>query len=284
MGQTISASIFASFSVVLAQALSVVRELMTPSKLPTPGERLRAARKALGLSTAELGKRVAEYLQRPRPISASAIRNQENGTNGIPYSLMKAYSSVLGIETSELFFGRDNEFDFNPKTTEDEKWYRHISNEIFVPFCGEISSGWDEPTISNFLDGKNGIDFSLGEISSTKLSCYLVWDDSLEPDYRRGDILVVSELSEVTVQDGDHVLVIAAIGSVTARSLRQISSVGDDFVLLGIGSRKLQPMVLNADIGPFLDGVVVATVRRRREGGSALTIPKSLTLDAIRDE
>lgn len=65
----------------------------------TPGERLRARREERGLSAAELAQRVGR--------SESAVRNQENGTNGIPATLARKYASALGTTAAWILYGDD---------------------------------------------------------------------------------------------------------------------------------------------------------------------------------
>lgn len=61
------------------------------------GERLRNLRKEKGLSTPQLAERVGK--------SESAVRNQENGTNGIPPGLAAKYARVLGTTAAYLLYG-----------------------------------------------------------------------------------------------------------------------------------------------------------------------------------
>lgn len=63
----------------------------------TPGERLRRLREAKGLSAAALGARVGR--------SESAVRNQENNTNGIPPGLAAKYAHVLGTTAGHILYG-----------------------------------------------------------------------------------------------------------------------------------------------------------------------------------
>lgn len=67
------------------------------SVMNTPGSRLREARKRLGMSANDLAVHVGR--------SASAVRNQENGTNGIPSDLAAQYAAVLGVEPQWLLYG-----------------------------------------------------------------------------------------------------------------------------------------------------------------------------------
>ncbi len=63
----------------------------------TPGARLRSLRTARGLSAVELAERVGR--------SESAVRNQENGTNGIPPKLAALYAQALGSSAAFILYG-----------------------------------------------------------------------------------------------------------------------------------------------------------------------------------
>lgn len=65
----------------------------------TPGERLRQKRQERGLSAEDLAARVGR--------SVSAVRNQENGTNGIPAPLARKYAAALGTTPGWLLYGHE---------------------------------------------------------------------------------------------------------------------------------------------------------------------------------
>lgn len=65
-----------------------------------PGDRLRARRRDTGLSAKELALRVG--------ISESAVRNQENNTNGIKPELAQVYARILKTTPEWLLYGRDD--------------------------------------------------------------------------------------------------------------------------------------------------------------------------------
>ncbi|MDO1560397.1 helix-turn-helix domain-containing protein [Brevundimonas sp. 2R-24] len=67
--------------------------------MSTPGERLREKRREMGLSAADLAARVGR--------SEAAVRNQENGTNGIPAGLAVKYAAILGTSVGYLLDGVD---------------------------------------------------------------------------------------------------------------------------------------------------------------------------------
>lgn len=63
----------------------------------TPGSRLRRARRKLNKSAGDLARLAG--------VSASAVRNQENGTNGIPAKAAEAYAAALGVTPQWILFG-----------------------------------------------------------------------------------------------------------------------------------------------------------------------------------
>jgi transcriptional regulator with XRE-family HTH domain len=69
------------------------------------GARLRSTRLAAGLTGQDLSRRASLVLSRDKPLHASALRNQENGTNGIPARLAEAYADILGVSPGWLLFG-----------------------------------------------------------------------------------------------------------------------------------------------------------------------------------
>jgi SOS-response transcriptional repressor LexA len=87
----------------------------------TAGERLRAKREERGLSAAELAQRVGR--------SESAVRNQENGTNGIPPALAKKYAQALGTTAAWILYG-----DETPASTPEPEM-------AVLPVLGAIQAG-----------------------------------------------------------------------------------------------------------------------------------------------
>lgn len=62
------------------------------------GERLRGARRSAGITVRDMAARLK--------MSESGIRNQENGTNGIPAALAPAYAEAYGVSPEWILFGR----------------------------------------------------------------------------------------------------------------------------------------------------------------------------------
>lgn len=85
---------------ISASEAETIRAYLAETEIPedTTGSRLRFARRATGISTGELAKRVQ--------LSESAVRNQENSTNGIPAALAPKYARELGVTPEWLLYGR----------------------------------------------------------------------------------------------------------------------------------------------------------------------------------
>lgn len=62
-----------------------------------PGQRLRARRKQLNMSSQALAQKVG--------VSASSVRGHENGQNGIPRDMAPKYAEALGVTPAWLLFG-----------------------------------------------------------------------------------------------------------------------------------------------------------------------------------
>ncbi len=65
------------------------------------GGRLRFARKRAAMTARTLSERVG--------LSESAVRNQENGTNGIPRQLLIQYAEILDVSVSWLLTGTEGD-------------------------------------------------------------------------------------------------------------------------------------------------------------------------------
>lgn len=159
----------------------------------TPGQRLRRIRREKGLSATELGRRAARIGGREKPISASAIRNQENGTNGIPYSLLIAYAEVLGVQSRWLLFGEEAD---KPE---------EVAYGVSVQ--GIISAGWHEETP---VPPGHEQTLSVDVEGYQTLFAYEVADDSLVPTYPRGTFLICTPAYDVGIRDRDHVILTTA--------------------------------------------------------------------------
>lgn len=251
----------------------------------TIGERLRRRRRELGISTAEFGRLAARAAGRPKPISASAIRNQENGTNGIPYALVDPYAEILKVPAAWLLWGVS---DATPPPPDDG-----LAGDMAplreIRVADSISAGWTEVETSQtpitlFMD--------IPAWEGVPLVAYEVVGDSLAPLYARGTYLICAPARATGVRDGDHIIVwrVDNLGGleVPLRTLREVKALGlassTSADLLSLGATSQPPIRWftngSADLGGhiYAEAVVVATYRiippLRR--GRPLTVPDYL--------
>jgi transcriptional regulator with XRE-family HTH domain len=237
-----------------------------------PGARLRHARKQAGLSTAELGKLAAEVLGRPKPISASAVRNQENGTNGIPYSLLEAYAKALNRDVWDIFFPAEAPSD-RPELPGDDLGV-NVEN-IYVPILGEVSGGWEEVVLGVGLKGrKDAVLFTSDLVDGRYLGAFEVRDDTLEPLYSKGDIVIAADASSIPIMDGDHVVATSFVGKIAVVSVRRLTCLGEKLLLLPIGARSQAPIELVSGEVPLIDAVIIAKIHWFSRSQEPIHVPK----------
>lgn len=261
----------------------------------TPGQRLRAARRAAGLSAAELGERAALIAARDKPVSPSAVRNQENGTNGIPWTLVVAYAKVLGVSAQWLLFGRESSDagehevpQADVPTAETESSGEESIDNLEIEVVGPISASWEEfmPLSQEEYSSPYGyyLYIDVAGFWGVKLEAYLVSDESLLPDYPRGTYLICAPVYHTGVRDRDHVILEVIDEGEPKRSIREARKGrvrGGSATLHPIGLSKLPPMDwfapgISRRIYPW--AVVVATYRplRADERGRVIKLPDHL--------
>lgn len=249
---------------------------------------MRRRRRELGLSTVEFGKRAALLAGRNKPLSASAIRNQENGTNGVPYAMISPYSEILQVQPGWLMFG-----------VSDEEQPGHIDEgEIIAPpemevrVADTITAGWTEGSAP---PAPTSIWLDIPVWDGAPLIAYEAVGDSLAPIYPRGTYLIIAPAHITKIRDGDHV-VITRIESVAGeevplKSLREVRVTardGKSATLLGLGAQQQAPIhwftrgAADYNSHIYAEGVVIAVYRvippERR--GRLAALPDYLELSA----
>jgi transcriptional regulator with XRE-family HTH domain len=260
----------------------------------TPGERLRARRRALKISAAELGRKAADAIGRVSPISPSAVRNHENGTNGIPMSVARGYAEVLKVDPSWILFG---DYDLAPSQAEravlQEHHHRVIEatgelalSDIHITTYGIVSATWlpvmvkpdhstDENELYIFISGWAGTD--------PPLIAYEVADTSLDPVYPKGTWLIAAREDVCIVQDGTHVIAARYNHKEeeiyqAVREVRGLREGGVDLVGIGQHPIKPEPLVRNGEAvtDAYVDEVIIATFRALPGGtGPSLELGRS---------
>jgi len=257
---------------------SVVACRMNDRSLSTAGSRLRAARKAAGLTVAELGRRAAELTGRAKPISPSAVRNQENGTNGIPYVLASSYAKILGTTEQYILFGTASSKEYDSLNEVDKKYIDDAVDEFFIPNLSIASARWAEPAERS--SSSRGLDFRVEGYEATDLTAHEVVDESLSPEFPKGSFLVAADVGKAGLHDG--MLVIAGMMSsgIYLESIRRISIVDDGVDLVGVGMKPPQTIKLTrngipqAPIG--ISQVIVAACIFMHPEGGVIDLPASM--------
>ena len=226
----------------------------------TPGQRLREARRKAGFSAYELGVIAATIAGRPRPISPSAIRNQENGTNGIPYPLAEAYAKALGTSAQAILFGPGEDGGLQGLQSLEDEYESRKTAEYFVARYGTISARWSEQ--SEGESDQDGLEIRVPGYSAEELRAYEA-DASLAPSYPKGSLILTAHHSHAGVYDRSHVVVTMTSGDLYLESLREIRLSGGGVELVGLGEKAQPPVDLRFQLGAphiRIDQVVVATV------------------------
>lgn len=103
--------------------------------MATPGERLRKIRQERGLSALQLAERIGR--------SESAVRNQENGTNGITVPLAAKYGRALSVSPEWLLYGHGEPAGPEPASAS-------------VPVVGYVSAG---SSLVQYAEGQGPFDY-----------------------------------------------------------------------------------------------------------------------------
>ena len=224
----------------------------------TPGERLRAYRKAMKLTAEELGRRAAMVLGRDRSLSAPTIRSHENGTNGISADLAEAYARVLRVKPSDIMFGEASASGVAPP-----------DNVRMVGIIGDINAGAfaqlpdQEPEPSEFVP------VSLPEYRRASLFALNVIGRSMDRHYADGSVVVVCPAAEAGIRDGDHVVVRRWSGGLAETTLKESTVMDGRVVLLPRSTDPEHQAAIplagdrDSDEGPEIIGVVVGSFQAR---------------------
>lgn len=169
--------------------------------MTTPGERLRDIRQQRGLSTSELAERVGR--------SESAVRNQENGTNGIPATLAAKYARALSVTPEWLLYGHGEVTD--PPATDS------------VPVVGYVSAG---ASLVQYADGQGPFDYvPAPRISSPSTVAATVRGVSLGPAFDEALVFYDDKRSPVT---SDLHGKLCVVGLTDGRVLVKVLRPGED--------------------------------------------------------
>jgi transcriptional regulator with XRE-family HTH domain len=276
-------------------------------KAETTGERLREARRNNGMSAEDLGRRAALELGRDRPISASAVRNQENGTNGIPVETLEAYSKVLKVPAGRLLWGEDFDLNTEPSTLAEARrqaegetghWRNPTATEIYEQIAiykrGLISGNWLPIMVDPLSTGEEDTYIHIRipgwHADADRLFAYEVLDRSLEPYIRKGTVLIVADADNAWAYEGALTITGRWRGGDIVYAVRKLKFVDGpdydiDLVTLSEDPKQALPLVRNGEPSEeqFVDWIVICTIDYRAPSGRAVVLPQpyeEIDLDA----
>lgn len=181
------------------------------------------------------------------------MRNQENGTNGIPLDVAVAYAKVLDVKAVWLVFG---EVDTSK------------AEAARIPILTGISGQWHSPlAVHREVDGGRYVSVEYPDADVEVAVAYQVADDSLEPILSFGDYVITKSTTE-TVVEGDLVVVHGKFRSERIVALRRVVLEGEDFFLGPVGNHEVPRLPYPSGEDPefWIDSRVVMAIRRFRDG------------------
>jgi transcriptional regulator with XRE-family HTH domain len=94
--------------------------------METPGQRIARLRKDRGWTPAELGVRMAEAIERPRPYSRQQINNYEDGVSSLRPDAVKALAIVFKRTEAYILYG-DSKKPKNLRTDADILYEKYLA-------------------------------------------------------------------------------------------------------------------------------------------------------------
>lgn len=262
----------------------------------TIGGRIRAARKAAGLTAEELGSRAAAILGRRKPLSASAVRNQENGTNGVPLVVLHAYAEVLKLDVAELLVNGPS-LESSPLKARkqagmsDQDVGRELdASDLAIQIFTTVTGNWELPTLQeDEVFGDRNLLIDIPGLNSEALTAHYVPDNSLSPIYPKGTFLITAPMGEVWAVNGDHVIAYrrAAEDPHGKYALRELYRSKTGVSLRALGASQDSPIPLldhrgfpvpDPDYHVLVESLVVAIFRVNTPAGgrARLFLPESV--------
>ena len=199
-------------------------------------------------------------LSRDRPISESAVRNQENGTNGIPRDVAEAYAKVLKTTAGWLLYGEGDQVT--------------VANAALrrVPVVGTVQAGhWSTPlALEDAGSVEEYLEVHLPQFDRARLFALRVVGRSMDKEYPEGTQIIVCPVQEIGVREGDHVIVRRTRGLQVETTVKEVLIEGDHLALWPRSTDEAYQtpirIAINRDAtdeGVEIIGVVVASYKVR---------------------
>lgn len=215
---------------------------MEPRKV-LMGKRLREKRNAYGWTLKELAARMPGY-------SLSRISNWEQGTRGFGTEEAEALARAFNDGTTPLWFLLLDDF---------ENIERASSPTVEIPIISYVQAGnWSE-AIDNLQPGQSeGIVITTKNGLSKNTFALRVKGDSMEPEFKEGDILIVDP--EIYPNAGDFV--IAKIDDVDEATFKKYMTDAGKIILMPLN--KSYKSFSEPDFRIRIIGVVMEKTKKYR--------------------
>lgn len=250
----------ARFSVVRCQQDFCWQQHYVDEMNQTPGERLRELRKSAGLSAADLAERVGR--------SEGAVRNQENGTNGISAPLAAKYAVALRSTAAFILYGTSGGNTSQTDNLGAKTGLKPVSRDI--PVVGIVSAGlWRETGLNAITEASEYIALDVEGYERATLTALKVEGNSMNLHYPAGRYIVVAPVAEAGVRAGDHVVVERRRAGLVEITVKELVIEGDRQALWPRSSDPAfkTPIYITGDEhdqdAPQIIAVVVADYGRR---------------------
>lgn len=191
--------------------------------MKTVGEYIRAKREDRGLSAKELAKNAG--------ISDSHIIYIEKGQRKPTFDVVMKVLRALNADVQEFL----QETGYLPTNAEPAK----IKKLRPVPIISWVMAGkWNE--VSDIFQPGDAEDWIESDVKGKSVFALRVKDDSMEPEFREGDIIIVNP--HVDTKPGDYVIVKNDENEATFKQLKKF---GDVYVLHPLNDSKYPDIELS---------------------------------------
>lgn len=187
----------------------------------TPGQRIKQARLAAGLSQQALAVAIGQFGDR-RIVSRTTVAQWETGsTRGIEAANLFKAAQVLNVAPEWLLFGTGH---MQPRPVSLDGLLPVSCNDRVVPVLQNILVvGREDMELDNNVLSYVGIDQELAKVTGPHVFALEIKENSMLPDFRPGDIVVVDP--DISPQPGEIVAAKLHTGGViTLRKYRPIDA------------------------------------------------------------
>ena len=206
-------------------------------------------------------------------LSESAVRNHENGTNGIPASVAEAYAIVLKT-TPDLYV-------FDKPTAAGGVVARlpQMAPMRQVDVIGDVRAGyWQSVRFVEDDEPEEKLSIDLPQFARAQLFGLRVIGNSMDREYPDGTRVVICPAVEIGVREGDHVIVRRRRGDEVETTIKEVALETNGLALWPRSTDPAHQSPIRvrpdreSDDGVEIIGVVVASYRVRQAQQGPLVV------------